>query len=263
MGIIDINSHYFAREGDIEAYRRLVQDPQIERIIVSAANLRLPRSDRFPLMSTFCATNEQLLDMVAAVGSAKLIPFCFIYPLDKDGPRQIEHAPSRGFRGLKMYPPMGFRPDQPEALDAFRAAEALRLPVFLHMGRTAPHPQLRSEFARPIHLEGLGLACPDLPVIIGHFGAPWQREASHIGAGFKNFYFDISTSGSWDVAAIRYVMEPPYMNGAGRMLLGTNGRGDNNLKLIDEALARLQAGGLNDEQMRRITHDNAAALLGP
>jgi predicted TIM-barrel fold metal-dependent hydrolase len=160
-----------------------------------------------------------------------------------------------------MYPPRGWRPDDEAVRDAFLAVQEMDVPVFLHMGRTAPHPQLRSHFARPLHLEGLGLACPRLKVIIGHFGAPWSMEACHIAMGFENFFFDLSTSGSWCEDAIMFAARSPHL-GAGRLLLGTNGDGASNLADARETIGRLAACGLSPQEQDCLACTNACNLLG-
>lgn len=260
--IFDINAQYYAAQGDaLENYRRLLDDPEMIGLVVSGMDLRLPPSSDFPFMSCFATTNEQFLEFAARLNSPKLVPFCFIDPRQPDAATRLTRYVQRhGFRGVKMYPPQGWYPDEPRVLDAFRTAEALRVPVFLHMGRTASHPQLRSVYAMPHHLEGLGLACPRLNVILGHFAAPWSMEAVHLAMSFP-FYFDLSTSGHWDARPIRHVVQSPYL-GIERLLLGTNNDGSTNLQTAQQTLHRLYDFGLSDAQVRQIACGNALKLLG-
>jgi predicted TIM-barrel fold metal-dependent hydrolase len=161
-------------------------------------------------MSEFCTSNQQARDFIDKLDDPRIVPFFFLDPRRADAARQIEQAARDGFRGIKMYPPQGWFVDEPRVLDAFRAAEELDLPVFLHLGRTCAHPQLRSKYAMPDRLEGLGMACPRLKVILGHFASPWSIEACHLALSFR-FYFDLSTSGSWYPPSIRFAARCPYL----------------------------------------------------
>ena len=261
--IFDINAQYYSqRRESLDDYRRLLDDPRVAGVVASGMDLRLDDSQAFSFMATtFRTTNEQFLEFAAELRSPKLVPFCYVDPSQPDAAGRIEqYVRKDGFRGVKMYPPKGWYPDEDRVLDAFRAAESLSVPVFLHMGRTASHPQLRSKYAQPIHLEGLGLACPRLKAIIGHFAAPWSREAAHLAMSFP-FFFDLSTSGSWDRASIVYAARNPFL-GAARLLLGTNGNGRNNLALADETLQRLREYGLTEDEVNMAARTNAMRLLG-
>jgi predicted TIM-barrel fold metal-dependent hydrolase len=259
---IDINSHYFScDEQSLANFRTLLANDAVHRVVISSTNLKLDHSPDFPFMSRFATTNEQLFDLVQTLASPKLIPWCFIDPTEADAPRQLEAWAKRGMQGVKMYPPRGWFVDDPRALRVFKAAEEMRLPVFLHMGRTAAHPQLDSQFAQPLKLERVGLACPKLRLLIGHFAAPWSREAMHIAMGFPNFYFDLSTSGSWDIALLRTVIDNENF-GLRRLIFGTNGDGGNNLRIAETLHAKLQAAGFGEAELSAIFYENAVKELG-
>ena len=260
--IIDLHCHYIASDPDaVENFKRLVESPELHRVAVCALDLKLDPSPEFPYMSKFATTNEQLADLVERVDSPKLLPFCSVDPRDADAARQVEHWVGHGgMRGVKLYPPSGWYPDEPRVLPTFQAIEALGVPVLLHMGRVAPHPQLRSKYARPICLEDVGLACPRIKLIIGHFGAPWRMEAAHVAMSFEHFYLDLTTSGSADTAMIDYVIRKDEL-GLRRIVLGTDGDGSNNLQRAAATLAHLRAAGLTDPQLQAMAHDNALPLL--
>jgi len=260
--LIDFNSHYFVSLTEsLDNYRRLLAAPELKRLVISTVNLKLDYSARFPFMSIFSTTNEDLARLVEKLDSSKIIPWCFSDPLDPDAPAQLEYwITQRGMRGVKLYPPRGFAPSDPRALEVCRTAERLCVPVFFHMGRTACHPQLNSRFGQPVDLEAGGLACPDLKVIIGHAAGPWYMEAAQIAMGFPNFYFDLSTAGTWDLPFLKWFADHEYL-GAQRLLLGTNNNGQRNLQAAQETLARLELAGFSEAQIQAAAHDNAQALL--
>lgn len=261
---VDLHGHYFTGQADaVEAYRKLVASPQVHRVVVCALDLKIPYSSEYPFMSTFCTSNEQLEAFVAQVDSPKIAPFCYVDPREKDAPRQVEHwITRRHMRGVKLYPPEGWYPKDPRCIEVCRVIQDLGVPVLMHMGRVASHPGLRSEFARPIYLEDLGLACPKLKLIIGHFAAPWSLEAVHIAMSFPQWAFDLTTSGHWDLHAIRHACGIPWDPGIGRFVLGTDGCGANHLALQADIAKALREGGFDETQIDQIFHHNGLKVLG-
>jgi predicted TIM-barrel fold metal-dependent hydrolase len=265
--IVDCHAHYIASSPNAkENWKRLVDDPALHRVVVCALNLKLKHSDAMPYMETFATTNEQLAGFTAKMKSPKIVPFCYVDPRRKSAPKDLERwVKKEGMRGLKLYPPEGWYPDEPRVLPTFHAAEALGIPVLVHMGRVANHPGLRSKFARPLHLEDVGLACPKLRLLLGHFAAPWYLEAIHIGMGFPEWRFDLTTSGSWFPEAFRLLDELHrewWDPGLGRVVLGTDGEGANNLRLARATIERIRGYGLSQDTVGRIAFDNGLAFLG-
>jgi len=264
LPIVDLHSHYY---GDLaasaEGFRRLVDSPDLFRVVVCALDLKLAPSADFPFMSTFATTNEQLEDMIRRIASPKLVPFAHIDPREKNAPRQVEHwIRERGMRGIKLYPPQGFYPSDPACLDVCRAIQEYDVPVLMHMGRVASHPGLRSKYARPIYLEELGLACPRLRLIIGHFASPWAMEAAHIAMSWPQWAYDLTTSGSWNLPVLRHVCGLPWDPGIKRFVLGTDGGGANNLDLARATRARLIGGGFTEDEVDLMFHHNGLRVLG-
>lgn len=263
LPIVDIHCHYVSSDPAAQDnFRRLVDSPDLFRVVVCALDLKLEYSDAFPFMSTWATTNEELLNLVRALDSEKIVPFCHIDPRESDAAKQAEYwIKEQGMRGIKMYPPSGWYPDEPRVLPTFQMAEQFDVPVLLHMGRVAPHPQLRSKYARPICLEDVGLACPKLKLIIGHSGCPWQWEAARVADGFPNFFLDLTTSGSLDLALLKDVAEYEFL-GIRRIVLGTDGDGSNNLQRAAATLERLRSAGFTEEQLEMIAHHNGLTVLG-
>ena len=264
LPIVDIHSHYMTCVPDsVGHYRRLTASDQVHRVAVCALDLKLPFSSDWPFMSGFNTTNEQLEDLIRQVGSPKLVPFCHVDPREKDAPRQVEHwIRQRGMRGVKLYPPQGWYPNDPRCIEVCRAIQELGVPVLFHMGRVASHPALRSEYARPIYLEEVGLACPKLKLIVGHFAGPWYLEAIHIAMSFPEWTFDLTTSGHWNIDAIHHARGIPWDPGMKRIVLGTDGTGENNLALVKRTREMLEPGGFTEEEFDLMFHHNGLRVLG-
>lgn len=262
LPIVDLHGHYIAGDADSEQkFRRLAESSEVHRIVVCAMDLKLTYSKRFPFMSCFATSNEQLAELMAKISSPKLVPFCFVDPRQKDAAKQAEHWLSNGMRGIKMYPPHGWYPDDERAMPVYEVAAKRNVPVLLHMGRVASHPELRSKYGRPICLEEVGLANPDLKLIIGHWANMWRWEAFHISMSFKNFFFDLTTSGSLHLPIIRETIDHRDL-GLRRIVFGTDGSG-NNLDTARLTYQRLKdKGGLSQAELDAIFHHNGLAVLG-
>ncbi len=265
--IVDCHAHYVASEpNSVQNWRRLVASDEVLRVVVCALDLKLKHSDAFPFMECFSTSNEQLAALIAKVASPKLIPFCYVDPRKKSAPKELERWVKReGMRGVKLYPPQGWYPDEPRVLPTFQAAEELGVPVLVHMGRVASHPQLRTKYARPLCLEDVGLACPRLKLLIGHFAAPWYLEAVHIAMGFPEWRFDLTTSGSWFPEAFRLLelLRTEWGDpGLARVVLGTDGDGARNLAIARATIERLRGYGLTEDQIDGVSRRNGLAFLG-
>lgn len=264
LPIVDLHCHYVSGVPTAEQdFRNLVASDEIHRVAVCALDLKLTPSEAFPYMSSFATTNEQLADLIKKIASPKLVPWCHIDPLAPNAAQEARYwLTQRGMKGIKMYPPMGWYPDDERAMPVYEVAASLNVPVLLHMGRVAPHPQLRSKFARPICLEEVGLAFPKIKLIIGHWANMWRWEAFHVAMSFENFFFDLTTSGSLHIPIIRETIEHSGL-GIRRIIMGTDGCGDNNVLLVHRTVERLRRlAGLTDEQIDTIVHRNGMAVLG-
>jgi predicted TIM-barrel fold metal-dependent hydrolase len=264
LPLVDLHCHYcVGRKDAIDNFRRLTDSEEIYRIAVCALDTKVEYDPQFPCLSQFRTTNEQLAEMIAKIASPKLVPWCFIDPLEPDAPAKAEYwLTTGGMKGVKMYPPMGWYPNDPRAIEVFKVIAAHDVPVLLHMGRVAVHPRILSKFGRPICLEEVGLACPKIKLIIGHWANMWRWEAFHVAMSFPNFFFDLTTSGSLHIPIIHETIRHEDL-GLRRILLGTDGAGENNIQRCKATLAKLRVeGGLTDRQLDAIGHYNGLAVLG-
>lgn len=104
----------------------------------------------------------------------KLIGFMSVDPHDPSSPEEMERCyHDLGMRGLKLGPVyQNFHPLDPRAMDIYRRAERMGLPIFIHMATTFPRlAPLR--YADPLFLDDIALAFPDLKIIAAHLGHPW------------------------------------------------------------------------------------------
>ncbi len=261
--IVDLHCHYVASQPKaVENFRNLVAQPEVVKVAVNVVHFGLEYVPEYALMTSFDCTNEELAQMIEEVASPKLVPWCWVDPLLPDPVKQAEYwVRERGMRGIKMYPPMGWYPNDERVMPVYQFAEEMNIPVLLHMGRIAPHPGLRSKWGRPIYLEEVGLATPNLKLLIGHFAPMWESEAYHMAKGFKNFFFDLTSAGFGDTQLLRRVIVEPSL-GLRRLVLGTDGTGGDNLRSVQAMLEYLAGAGFSEAELAAIGCENGLAVLG-
>jgi predicted TIM-barrel fold metal-dependent hydrolase len=124
-----------------------------------------------------------------------------------------------GFRGLRVVQWLWELPCS-HALYYPLYAECVELdvPVCLQVGLTGP---LRSsESGRPLHIERIALDFPDLRIVCGHIGYPWQQEMIALATKFPHVYIDTSA-----YKPKRYPQELVSFlksNGRHKVMFGTN-----------------------------------------
>ncbi|MEP7271409.1 MAG: amidohydrolase family protein [Acidobacteriota bacterium] len=128
-----------------------------------------------------------------------VIPFLWIELDDSDVIEQIDRAHAAGFKGLKIHSPLK-NYDDPSYFPVFAAAERHRLVTLLHTGISfRPNnkiPSLKGSMARmrPMYLDTLARAFPELILIGAHLGNPWYDEAAEVARWNPNVYFDLTGS---------------------------------------------------------------------
>jgi len=111
------------------------------------------------------------------------------------GPEQIDEMKELGFEGIKaIRPPKPY--DDPSYLPIYERVDALKMPIVFHVGIIArnkpedmtPAQSLGPTNMRPSMLDGIAAAFPDLKVIAGHIGFPWQNELLETLYFYPNTY---------------------------------------------------------------------------
>jgi len=94
-------------------------------------------------------------------------------------------------KGLKLYPPCGFYPNDKVVTPLWEKANELEIPVMVHSGPT--FPQLKMKYSEPIYLEDVLVRYPNLNIIIAHSGGGvWTEEVIGLRRLRNNVYADIS-----------------------------------------------------------------------
>jgi uncharacterized protein len=210
--------------------------------------------------------------------------------LGKDGPKKVKQLHKRGFRGLKMIVPASDYDDK-AYYPIYAKAEELRMPILFHTGVVARFDvwakekgwadmagidfrklDISSERMRPMKLDAVARAFPDLNIIMAHYCSHGRRdEAGGLLNHHPNFYADLTTLSSAGTKAQArenaklmkgFTPVPAYS----KLLFGTDfftsGGTDRlalGLKSIGLLLDELK---VSDEVRAKIMYGNAAELLG-
>lgn len=199
-------------------------------------------------------------DEVAALTTAYPDRFTGIAGVDLRDPvaavRALREAVTgRGFRGLRIVQWLWELPcTHPLYYPLFAACVELGVPACLQVGLTGPLKP--SETGRPLHVERVALDFPDLTLVCGHIGYPWQQEMIALATKFPNVYIDTSA-----YKPKRYPSElVAYMRAHGRrkVLFGTN------YPMIRPAdcMTELEMLGLDDEARALFLGGNAERVFG-
>lgn len=129
----------------------------------------------------------------------------------------------------------------------------LNIPVALQVGHTGP--LLPSEAGRPIYLDEVALAFPELKIIGAHLGQPWHEEMMILAWKHPNVYIDTSARPAkrWPESFVEFA----YGWGQDKVLWAT----DYPLLSFQRCLEDVEALGLEMEVKRKLLRENAIRVF--
>ncbi|MBI4028476.1 MAG: amidohydrolase family protein [Verrucomicrobia bacterium] len=181
--IIDSHCHLQKRPGFlgemVEAYTRA----GVDRAVVCNGGARFDQPDNDDVL----AAHQRCPKFI--------IPFAFIVP-GEDRAERVDEFHARGFRGLKLQNPR-VNYDDRAAYPIYERAQALGMPILFHTGIGGRFPRdaefdVDNERHRPIRLDRIARAFPELKIIGAHLGLPWVWEASFVALFNPNVWFDLA-----------------------------------------------------------------------
>ena len=202
-------------------------------------------------------SNEEVAEAVARyperfVGSGS------VNPLHK--PREVAREVERlvgelGMKAIRLEPYMygdgttGLAPNDKHYWPVYLECSKLGVPVCIQVGHTGP--LLPSECGRPIYLDEVALAFPDLTIIGCHLGQPWHEEMMTLAWKHPNVYIETSARAPrhWPKEFL------DFARGWGRdkVLWAT----DYPLLSFERTLRELDGLDFSEEIHRKIVRDNA------
>jgi len=232
--------------------------------------------------------NEQIGETLAAVaavnaaaGRERLKPFIGADPR-RPGVTDlvIGYLEAKQFFGVKMYPVMGFYPDDERLRAVYAYCEKHRIPVTSHCENGGlPGHDGYYDLAAPEHWEPVLRRFPELVLNLAHFdrtGTPWQIKIEKMMMEWPNLYSDISFDAEmfWQpgryFANILRVLRTPVVQD--RLLYGTDwymGRflwsEKSYLEWYTKGARRIFWAPVKftKADIRRLTEENPRRFLGP
>lgn len=161
-----------------------------------------------------------------------------------------------GFRGLRMLPWLwNLPPNDRRYYPLYAECVELGVPFLTQIGHTGP--LCPSEPGRPIpYLDEVLLDFPELVVIAGHVGCPWEAEAISLCRKYPSFYLDTSAYklSRLPAALVAYLRA----GGSKKVLFGSNFP----MLMPAQCLEGLADLELTEVQQADFLGGNAARLLG-
>jgi predicted TIM-barrel fold metal-dependent hydrolase len=97
---------------------------------------------------------------------------------------------SRGFCGLKLYPPCGYSPSDVRLDPYYEICRKYKLPVLIHIGPTSP--ALAFSFSHPSQVDAAALKFRDVNFILAHGAVHYVDDCSAFCAYRPNVFLDVS-----------------------------------------------------------------------
>lgn len=147
----------------------------------------------------------------------------------------------------------GLPPNDKHYWPVYMKCSELGVAVALQVGHTGP--LLPSECGRPIYLDEVALAFPDLVILGCHVGQPWHEEMMILAWKHPNVYLETSARGprQWPASLVEFAKGW----GQDKVIWAT----DYPLLSFERTLSELEAMGVSDQVFRKLVRDNVARAL--
>lgn len=151
------------------------------------------------------AKNEAVLQAVKDHPD-RLIGNVYLDPRESTAVDTFKRYMDAGFKCVKMFPPVGFYPDEERFFPLYEKIEQENVPILFHAGQTnikliSNDPQKReatnSKYGNPMNFDMISRLFPGIPIILAHMGYPYYTEAWSVAHANQNVYLDIAGSGPW------------------------------------------------------------------
>lgn len=199
--LIDFHYHLAAEPNALEELLSDMDRSGVERTVLMGG----PPDGYWEYRRCGFAGNDRVLQAVKAHPD-RLVGNVYIDPRQAGALETLERHLDQGFRAVKLFPPVGFYPDDERLLPLYDRIAGAGLPVLVHSGQTnirilSEDPKVRratdSRYGHPMNLDRLSRLYPEIPFVLAHCGYPHLIEAWSVAHANANVYLDISGSGPW------------------------------------------------------------------
>ena len=253
----------------IDCHHHLLDEPEYaERLVAECDRLGIDRVCVSGLGEQFAMPDNDAVARAVARFPGRIIGMYYLR-LGREDASVVPSLRGRGFSGIKVTCPTRSY-DDPSFYPIYEAAQAHRLPILFHTGVVMRGPldhrfDVNSARMRPVFLDAVARAFPELNIIIAHLGVPWYEEAAAMARFHPNLYVDLtgSPTGWRRSKPLSFYPEMFWWPGAaGKILFGTDvaiAEMEAVLRDYQQIAAELQV----DEPTRRaLFGETMARLLG-
>lgn len=156
----------------------------------------------------------------------RLIGFAGIDPRrGKEAIKELERCIGElGLAGVKLWPLMGFYPDDPKFYPFYERVEELGAVILCHTGAGPQKTYLK--YCRPAYVDTVAVDFPKIKIMMAHIGDPWTSEAITVAGKNPNVYIDVS---AWEpvfkfapFAFFQTLVQAKMTCGIDKILFGTD-----------------------------------------
>ena len=279
--IIDVHSHvwdytkHFTEEARRQAQEVSRADVELDLTVTYEEYRRTAKScDRTIVFGGKAKlsgvwVDDEYVAQYAAANSESIIGFLSVDPTQDGWEKELHHGHRElGLKGIKLLPMYaGFYP-QDEKLDPlWRYAGDNNLPVITHTGTTFS-PQAPLDCTLPRHFDAVARRFPDVKIVLGHLGHPYEGECVAVIRKHRNVYADVSALHYRPFQLYHSLMLIQEYGQWHKLLFGT----DYPFTTVDDSIAGLH--GLNgmlegtglprlrEEEIEGVIHRDSLELLG-
>lgn len=231
---------------------------RIERSVLLPINCEKSHGSKIP-------SNDEVAELVKRNGK-RFIGFASIDP--NSGQAALsELRRSRdqlGLRGLKLNPALqNFEPTGSAALEIYKEAERLDMPILIHTGLTFSN-RFTIMHNQPLVLDDIARKHPKLRICLAHMGWPWVWDAVAVAIRNPNVYIDTAgTFAGTPVESIRQITSviPPSVieNALGdRLMFGS----DYPRIEVNKMFSAVSTLPVRQDALEAILGENALSFLG-
>ena len=198
---IDFHYHYADVEGFVEGLLKEMDDSHVDITLLMGG----PEEAFWEYKNCRFAKNEKVLKAVKAHPD-RLIGNVYLDPREPVAADTFARYMDEGFKSVKMFPPVGFMPDDERYFSLYEKIEKEGVPLLFHAGLTniqiiSKVPGVRkatnSKYSYPLNFDMISRLFPKMPIVLAHMGYPHYIKARSVAHANQNVYLDISGSGPW------------------------------------------------------------------
>lgn len=249
--------HIFRRYGTAERFEKGIT---IEEMVaeMDEAGVEMAALSAFDYQGVHVISNETVAEFVERYPK-RFIGVGTVDPRGRpmDVLRRIEHiVKDLGMRGLRLEPyaygdgiTVGAPPNAKMYWPIYAKCVELNICVSIQVGHTGP--LLPSEAGRPIYLDEVALAFPELTILGCHLGQPWHEEMMILAWKHPNVYVETSARvpKHWPSSFVKFVKTW----GQDKVIWGT----DYPVLFFKRCLDEIEAMNLDPAIKRKLVRENA------